>query len=380
MIYFILFVTIVWTLIAISAAGNFLATPRLARAEEPAAPAEANVSVIIAARDEQERIEQCVRRLLAQSGVNLQLIVVDDRSTDQTPAILKRLQSEFPQLDVARVDSLPAGWLGKCHACWLGASRASAPWLLFTDADVHMAPDLVQRAVAAAEREQADHLTLWPGVNCNGVVAQGVMLAFAQCMAMYSPPRKINRDVGKRGFGVGAFNLIRRETYDTLGGHQTLAMEVVDDAKLGMLVRKRGFRQRIYDGSQELDCNWAMSVPGIIRAVDKNWFAAMHYNTSASVFAVAMMFVLWFGAVLAPLLDPLWGWLGPAALALTILPGIVQAKTTGWSPLAGLFVPLGYLCMAIAAINSVWKTLRQGGVRWRDTFYPLAELRAGVVR
>ena len=184
MVYFILALAAVWTVLAFAALANALASPRLPdSASFTASATPPNVSVIIAARDEQDRIEECVRRLLGQVGVDLQLIVVDDRSNDATSAILKRLQGDFAQLTVLRVDELPAGWLGKCHACWLGASRATAPWLLFTDADVHMAADLVYRAVSMGEQQQAHHLTLWPGVNCIGVVSQGVMLAFAQCMA-----------------------------------------------------------------------------------------------------------------------------------------------------------------------------------------------------
>ena len=381
MLYVILLIAAIWAFIAVAATANTLSTPHLPAAGQLSLPAKLpEVSVIIAARDEQDRIEECVRRLLAQEGVDLQLIVVDDRSADRTPEILARLAGEFEGLRVVRVEALPAGWLGKCHACWVAATQARAPWLLFTDADIHMQPDVIRRAIAVAERDGAGHLTLWPGINCSGPLAQGVMLAFAQCLSLYAMPSRINRDRGRRGLGVGAFNLLRREVYETFGGHQALAMEVVDDAKLGLLVRKNGFRQRVYSGSEELDCNWALTVRGIIRATDKNWFAGMHYNTALTIAVIVGISAIWFGALLAPLVDTRWGWIGPAALALPIIPGAIQARNSKWPLYCAVFVPFGFLMMAVAAANSMWKTLRQGGVRWRDTFYPLAELRAGVVR
>src|SRR5687768_13595930 len=114
-------------------------------------------SVIIAARDEEARIENTVRCLLAQTGIDLELVVVDDRSQDQTPQILERLTREDPRLQIRRVDKLPDGWLGKCHACHIGAQAATREWILFTDADCWLKPDAISRAVGVAEREAADH-------------------------------------------------------------------------------------------------------------------------------------------------------------------------------------------------------------------------------
>ena len=121
-------------------------------------------SVVLAARDEESRIETTLRRLLAQEGVRLELIVVDDRSQDGTSEILRRLAKEHGCVTVKRIDLLPEGWLGKCHACHVGASAATGDWILFTDADCWMKPDAIARALRVAERERADHITLTPGV------------------------------------------------------------------------------------------------------------------------------------------------------------------------------------------------------------------------
>src|SRR4051812_29702564 len=121
------------------------------------------LSVIIAVRDEAARIEKTVRQVLAQQGVDLQLIVVNDRSRDATPQILSTLCGQFPQLKVITIDHLPENWLGKCHAMHVGAHYSSGEWLLFTDGDVWLAPDVAARAIAAAREMGVDHVTLAPG-------------------------------------------------------------------------------------------------------------------------------------------------------------------------------------------------------------------------
>src|SRR5262245_50611517 len=114
---------------------------------EGAPPAERprRCSVVVAARNEEARIEQSIRRLLGQRGVDLELIVVNDRSTDRTGEILGRLALEDSRLRVKRVDVLPEGWLGKCHACHIGAGAATGDWILFTDADCWLKPDVISR-------------------------------------------------------------------------------------------------------------------------------------------------------------------------------------------------------------------------------------------
>ena len=217
------------------------------------------VSVVIAARDEAARIEPTVRRLFAQVGVPLEVIVVDDRSTDATPEILARLSAEFPQLRALRVDRLPARWLGKCHACWLGAEAATGGWILFTDGDIHMTPDLIHRAVAQALADGVDHICLWPTLNCASAATRGVMLAWAQCIALYASPWKINRDRHGRPAGIGAFNLVRTAAYRACGGYESLRLEVVDDMRLGLLLQRAGFRQRLYNGVPDLEADWCIA-------------------------------------------------------------------------------------------------------------------------
>ena len=380
MTYFVLAIALIWLGLVAQLLRNLRAAPCLPAVEKLTLTSTPRVSVVIAARDEQARIESCVRRLLGQRGVDLQLIVVDDRSRDATPEILRRLSQQDTRLQLVRIDELPAGWLGKCHACWRGAALAEHSWLLFTDADIHMSSDLLLRAVTVAEQQAADHMALYPGFNCRRALSRAILLAWGQCFLLYASATEINRDRGRRGVGIGAFNLIRRAAYDGIGGHEKLAMEVLDDAKLGMLVRRCGYRQRVYTGYADVEAEWGDDTVGIIRAMEKNWFAGMRFSLLLSAVSIVFVFVMWFGAALGPLVDPVWGWFALAGLLSPIVPGLIQARRARWPWYAALLIPYGLLLFAVGGLHSTFTTLRQGGVRWRDTFYPLAELRAGSVR
>jgi glycosyltransferase involved in cell wall biosynthesis len=381
MIYFVLLAAALWLLIAIAAGWNILAAPPLPPAADlPAAVDRPRVSVIVAARDEAARIEHTVRGLLDQQGVDLELIVVDDRSRDETPSILARLNSEDQRVQGVRVDELPSGWLGKCHACWLGGERATGEWILFTDGDIHMRPDVLARAVAVARREEVDHIALWPAVNSRGSLARASILAWGQFLALYCPAARINRDRGAKAVGIGAFNLVRSAAYRHMGGHQPLRMEVVDDIKLGLLLRRAGFRQRLYAGFADLEAEWAHTAYQVIKAVEKNWFAGLDYSISKTAVVLGALTAIWLLAAGGPLLDGRLGWLGWAGLAAPIGPAWLQARMLRWPVYVAWLAPLGFITFICAGCHSTWQTLRHGGVRWRDTFYPLVELRAALVK
>ena len=203
-------------------------------------------SVIVAARDEESRIEDTVRHLLAQLDVQLEVIVIDDRSTDRTDEILRRLTQHDDRVRTQRVHELPDGWLGKCYACHLGAASAKGDWILFTDADCWLKPDVISRALRVAEREGADHVTLTPGTDAKSLGAQAWHLAFLITLANWFSG--VNRDRPKAYLGMGAFNLVRASAYRECGGYEALRLTVLDDVRLGLLLRRAGKRTRGFIG------------------------------------------------------------------------------------------------------------------------------------
>ena len=335
-------------------------------------------SVVLAARDEEARIETTIRRLLAQEGVQLEVIVVDDRSLDGTREILRRLAKGDARVTVKRIELLPEGWLGKCHACHVGAGVAAGDWILFTDADCWLKPDVIPRALLVAEREGADHITLTPGVAPETPGGRAWHLAFLLTMADWISG--VNRDRPKRYLGLGAFNLVRLPAYRECGGYEALRLTVLDDVKLGLLLRRSGKRTRAFIGGNDAECHWGATAPAMMKVMEKNYFAALEYRTGVAMGLGIGGTLFWGVALAGPFIGTAAGIVAGAALLSLSLPAGILARRLGWSWSAAALAPFIYPALFYAVVNSAFVTLRQGGVCWRDTFYPLDVLRAGTLR
>lgn len=340
--------------------------------------ARVRVSVVVAARNEAARIEQTVRRLLAQQGVEMEVIVVDDRSTDGTGDILRSLAKENVRLKPLRVETLPEGWLGKCHACHLGAAQASGEWILFTDADCWLKPDVIARALMVAEKECADHIVLTPGVAPEGLAAQAWHLAFLLSLGNWFSG--VNRDRPQSYLGMGAFNFVRASAYRECGGYEALRLTVIDDVRLGLLLRRAGKRTRGFIGGDDTECHWSPTARGMIGIMEKNYFAAMDYRTAAALIAPAIGFLAWGLAIAGPFTKTMAGWAAALGMLSLAWPAGKLASRLGWSPTTAWLTPLIFPVLFYAMLNSALVTLRNGGIRWRETFYPLEALRRTGVR
>jgi cellulose synthase/poly-beta-1,6-N-acetylglucosamine synthase-like glycosyltransferase len=335
-------------------------------------------SVIVAARDEAARLEATVRHLLAQRHIALEVIVVDDRSTDATSVILRRLVSEDTRVRATRVEQLPEGWLGKAHACHVGASAATGDWLLFTDADCWLKPDVIARALRVAARDAADHITLTPGVAAETLGAQAWHLAFLGSLANWISG--VNRDRAGAHLGIGAFNLVRASAYRACGGYEALRLTIVDDIKLGLLLHRAGCRTRAFLGGADVDCHWGTTVPGMIRIMEKNYFAAVDFRLAPVVAGATVLTVIYVTSIVGLWTSTAAGIAAGLAPWTLVFPAAVFARRLGWSPASAAITPLLYPLLFFALVNSAFVTLRRGGVQWRDTFYPLDALRRGNVQ
>jgi len=348
--------------------------------ERPASSAQGRIrcSVVIAARDEEARIEQTIRRLLAQRGVETELIVVDDRSKDRTSEILRQLATEDARVQVKRVDVLPEGWLGKCHACHVGTGAATGEWILFTDADCWLKPDVIARAVRVAERDRADHVTMTPKTVIESLGARAWHLLFLTSLLNWISG--VNRDRPRAYLGIGAFNLVHAGAYRACGGYEALRLTVVDDVKLGLLLRRAGKRTRAFLGVDDLECHWGTTVQHLVKIMEKNSFAALEFRLWLVVLASVAAGVM-LGTIVVGLITGTAAGLAAGLSPLSvILPAGILARRLGWSWLCAVFTPFMFPVFLYALLNSTLVTLRQDGIRWRDTFYSLATLRAGNVR
>jgi glycosyltransferase involved in cell wall biosynthesis len=335
-------------------------------------------SVVIAARDEEARIEQTIRHLLALRGVEAEFIIVDDRSTDRTAEILARLAKEDTRVRVKRVDVLPDGWLGKCHACHVGASAATGDWILFTDADCWLKPDVIERAVRLAQRKGADHVTMSAGTVLKSPLTRAWHLLFLTSLVNWFSG--VNRDRPRSYIGLGAFNLVRAAAYRQCGGYEALRLTVLDDVKLGLLLVRAGKRTRAFLGVDDVECHWGTTVGSMVKIMEKNYFAALDFRVglvlAGSLFVILVFAVIALGLATGSAAGLAAG-LSPLSLAL---PASVLARRIGWSWPCAVYVPFMLPVLLYALLNSTFVALRQDGIRWRDTFYPLDDLRAGTVR
>jgi len=361
------------------------------------------VSIIVPARNEEQTIEPALRTLLALDYDNYEVIPVNDRSTDRTGEIMERMgaESHFSQnqrdpstplragvghpssvrcFRVIHHTELPPGWLGKTHAMWTGANQATGDWLLFTDADVLFKPDSLRRALAYAEAVPADHVVLFPQMIMKSP-GERMMIAFFQTMFTFSHrPWKVADPSTDDHMGVGAFNLIRRRVYDAVGTYQALRMEVLDDMKLGKVVKNAGFAQRNVFGADLISIYWARGAMGIVNNLTKNFFAILSFQwwrTLISAFGLAWLNLgPFFGGWLAH------GWERlPYAIALfsMFLIYIGMSRMSPVPPYYFLLHPVSSTLFVYTLLRSMVLTLWNDGIVWRGTKYPLEDLRKGMV-
>ncbi len=341
------------------------------------------VSIIVPARNEERDIEQSLTRLLALDHDNYDVIAVNDRSTDRTGEIMERVMTSpaaHGRLLVIHHRELPPGWLGKTHAMWTATNEANGDWLLFTDADVQFKPDSVRRALVYAEAEHADHVVLFPQMIMKRP-GEFMMIAFFQTMFVFGHrPWKVADPKSRDHMGVGAFNLIRRSTYEAVGTYEALRMEVLDDMKLGKVVKNAGFGQRNVFGGDLISIRWARGARGVVDNLTKNFFAVLSFQwprTLVSAFALAFLNLMPFlGVWLAH------GWERlPYAIALASMFSIYVGMSWRSKVPAYYFLlhPVSTMLFVYTLLLSMCRTLWNDGIIWRGTKYPLEELRKGMV-
>jgi glycosyltransferase involved in cell wall biosynthesis len=348
-----------------------------APAEDEACP---GISLVFAARDEEEKLPAALATLAALDYPELEIIGVDDRSQDATGRILDDFATAYPRFRAVHVVELPSGWLGKPHALQKAYEVSTGEWLLFTDADVRFKPDVLRRAVTLAEERKLDHLTLVCNVEMHGFWEKTLVTFFGLAFHLSTDANRVSNPNSRAYIGIGAFQLLRRTAYEAIGTHRRLAMEVVDDMKLGKLVKQSGFHSCVAIAQEFISVRWHAGARNVIRGVTKNLFAALGYNMAfalASLAGVLLLNVVPFFAVFAG-----HGWIRIfSAIAVVValcMHGSVDVVNRV-SPLYALTHPIGAMVFCYMIVRSVAVTLWQGGVTWRGTFYPLKELRRGVV-
>ncbi len=340
-----------------------------------------SITVIVPARNEAETIAPALRSLLATEGVAVQIVAVDDRSSDQTGSVMDAMAqvertAGRSRLQVLHVTELPPGWLGKTHAMFQAAQQATGEWLLFTDADVIFHPDALRRALAFATRSNADHMVLLPTLVMHSW-GERMMISFLQVLSIWAvrPWRVPDPHAKRDSVGVGAFNMIRRGAYEGMGGWDALRMEVLEDLALGRRIKQRGYAQRVALGVDMVNVRWAKGAFGVVNNLTKNLFALFRFRPEV-VFAVACgisLFTLF--PLVATVAGPaLWRPTGLMLISL-LLAYQLTGKYQHFSAAQMFLFPVATVLLLYAMLRSMLLAIWRGGIVWRGTFYPLHDLR-----
>ncbi len=380
---------LVWVLRTYDLISRIPAMPNLTMIDWDDMPEGApTLTVVVPARDEVEKIGATLDALLAADYPALKVLVVDDRSKDGTAELVDRYVEEYAQrqrsrrpgpgpqsLDAIHIADLPEGWLGKTFALMVATENSESEYLLFTDADVLFSPSVLRRALVYARDTEADHLVVLPTVQVKSW-GEGVLLGFLQTLGVWvSRPWKVEDPRARHDVaGVGAFNLVRRQALEQIGGWLPQRLAVLEDVTLGRRLKAAGMRQRLAFAPGMVLVHWASGWGGLLRNMTKNLFAALNFQP-----LLVLLACLWIGIFfLLPLLGLAWlPTLFPALVILCCIGAtyrVLGAVSSIDARYAWLY-PLGALGMIYAMLRSMVVVMFQRSVVWRGTSYPLRELR-----
>lgn len=342
------------------------------------------VSVLIAAKEEEESIAATMRDLLGQSYSRMELIAVNDRSEDRTGEEMESVKRWAAELglsatvEVVHIEELPPGWLGKNHAHYVAAKAAKGDILLFTDADVRFHKDTLRSTVHYFLIERADHLTVLPEMIAKSPLLRAFVHFFLFSLGILKPLWRPNDDEQTSlGMGVGAFNMLSRSAYEKIGTHQAIALRPDDDLELGMRVKRAGLRQRLAVGMELLSVEWYPNLKAALIGLEKNLFAGLKYQLWQFFAATAGQLLFFVWPFLAVWLTR--GWVQVAygvtvAIMMLLYLGYVR-KLSQYRGYEVWMLPVTAALFVYVLFRSTFLTLRRGGIYWRGTFYSLAELK-----
>ena len=351
---------------------------------QPAPTAAPLISICIPARNEENNIRNSVESALGQDYPNIEVIVLDDRSTDSTLTQLAGIAAHDSRLLPISGTNLPAGWAGKPHALFQASATARGEWLCFVDADTFLTPQAISSCYAKALETKADMFTTMNEQILDSFWEKVVMPLVMTALSVGFSPRKVNDPTTRDAIANGQFIMIRRTVYDSIGGHEKVKDQIVEDKAISEQVKWNGHHLVVADGSRVIRTRMYTDLPSMWEGWTKNIYLGLRDHPS-------MLMLGAFGATLAliaALFLPIWPLLGInwyfndgawLAVAVTIEALIVWAsliyararvargmKISAWYALT---TPLGAGVFAAMMLTSAWKVISGQGVTWRGRTY-----------
>lgn len=340
------------------------------------------LSVIVAAKDEEANIESCVRSMLSQSYPNFELIVVNDRSADRTPAILDGIAAEDDRLRVIHVTRLRDGWFGKNNAMREGVALAGGEWLCFADADCTQTSDrTLSMAMRLVAEQRIDFLSVLPVLETRSLWERIIQPVCGAIMVFWFHPKRVNNPQSRAAYANGAFMLMHRKAYEAIGGHEAVRTQVNEDMHMARMAKREGLRlfvvqnrdlykTRMYDSLKSIWNGWSRIFYGCFgtyRQLALSFLILLLVSVSPWVFALVSWSAIALGAG-----SPAWWWIAVLSTAAVVASQSViwrYYRMTGANPwlaptyIIGAVFGLGMLLNAVLKVNGRTTTT------WRGTTY-----------
>jgi glycosyltransferase involved in cell wall biosynthesis len=333
------------------------------------APATAcSVTAIVPARDEEAAIAACVRSLASQPEI-AEILVVDDQSTDGTAGIVRGLMGTIPNLRLLESGVLPEGWVGKNHALWIGVQQAKSPWLLFTDADAEHARDAVSRALQTAQERDAALVSFSPEQITKAWYEKALIPYIYLRLAKRFSYENVNDPNSPAAAANGQFFMIRRDVYEAIGGHSSVAGEVLEDVALAMRVKAAGHRIWFGSGEGIVRVRMYRSFQAMWQGWNKNLYRLMG-GTPWAVFREMESNLPWI-----PFLLIVLGLKYPFLLFLGVLFLIVRQTSYGLDllrnqyPFSFIFYYVPGLALYIGVLWASYRGHVNGRIQWKGREY-----------
>jgi len=329
------------------------------------------VSVCIPARNEEGRIRRCLESFLNQDYPRMEVLVLDDQSTDGTFKLIQSYAAKDKRFKVIRGKTLPAGWVGKPWACHQLSLKAKGGWIFFTDADTWHGPDMLKRSVQEAERRQADLITCMNRQETKTWLEYLVIPCMVYNLIAFLPARLVLRPgnpFSKFAGAGGQFLFFRRKVYDAIGGHTSVKNEIVEDLQIGNRVVRAGLKLLFLDGTDFTFCRMYHSARDVWEGFSKNFFPAFGFSAGRALagygfLLTATVLPYWLLFWLKP-----WSFLFNAALGLAFLQVLVrlnQALRYGLPVFSCFLHPVGNLLFVLIGFNSMRWYLILGKGHWK---------------
>jgi chlorobactene glucosyltransferase len=342
------------------------------------------ISVCIPARNEERNIRACVEAVLAQDYPNLEVIVLDDRSTDATPTILTDIASRDARLHSISGSDLPKGWAGKPHALFQASASARGEWLCFVDADTFLSPTTLSSCYVKALATQADMFTIMTFQILGSFWEKTIMPLVMTALSVGFSPRKVNDPNKKDAIANGQFILIKRSTYDSIDGHVSVKNSIVEDKQISEQVKWNGHRLIVADGMQLVRTRMYTSLPEMWEGWTKNIYLGLRDEPALMALGIFGAFLTMTVALILPawpLLGSYWylnngGWLAMTVIieslllwAYVLYVRVQVATKLEISPWYALTTPLGAGVFSAMMFTSAWKVISRKGVTWKGRVY-----------